>query len=72
MHHILQKLANKAWREVRAGKPNPLIELAAAESAFLEIMDESGLRDALNIKTYLGDAPLRAERFADQILKELQ
>ena len=71
-HRLLRALAEKAWTEVRAGKPNPLIELAAAESAFLEIMQEAEIRETLSIDAYLGDAPLRAERFADRVLEDLR
>ena len=72
MHEILRGLAQIAWNDVQAGETNPLIDLVLKEKTFLEYLPESELRQALQVDSYLGDAPLRAERFADQVLKQLK
>ncbi len=72
MHQILRGLAAQAWNEVNAGNPNPLISLAVEEEAFLVYMTGSEVQEALMVDSYLGDAPSRAERLAEQILSHLK
>jgi adenylosuccinate lyase len=69
MHEVLRGLARQAWSDVQTGKPNPLIDLVLKEGKFLEYLPESDLRQALLVDSYLGDAPLRAAGFADEILR---
>lgn len=53
IHRKLSKYSAKAWAEVRAGRPNPLVEYISTDPAF-EGIDVQGLVDCTK---YLGIAP---------------
>ncbi len=67
MHETLRDIAMRAWAEVEAGRPNPLLELLAADALLLQYLTPEQIRAALEARDYLGDAPARARALAAEI-----
>ena len=71
MHHRLREHSLQAWAAVRKGDPNPLPDLIAGDSIFLEYLSTDEIHEAMNGNEYLGDAAERAKVFTDQIKTQL-
>jgi adenylosuccinate lyase len=67
MHERLREHSLKAWEAVKAGKPNPLTELIAADGQFLIYLQPNRLRALMDARDYVGTAPERAEALAKLI-----
>ncbi len=67
MHEKLRQHAMEAWEDVQHGDPNPLYELLAADRDIQGYLAEAELREVLDVSAYVGDAPRRAQRMADEI-----
>ncbi len=66
-HARLRDHAIKAWDAVRQGKLNPLIGLVVNDPLFQEYLSEAELTQAMQGSGYLGDAPDRAKKLAQEI-----
>lgn len=67
MHQRLREQSLIAWKEIKTGLPNPLIDLAAKNDVFTRYLTEEKIRALFNIDAYLGDAPTRARQLAQKI-----
>ena len=67
MHERLRQHAMEAWAVVQKGDPNPLYELLSADKEIKSHLTEAELREVLDVSGYVGDAPIRAQRMADEI-----
>lgn len=67
MHEVLRDVAMHAWAEVEAGTPNPLIDLLAADETLLAYLPADAIYAALDARSYVGDAPERAQALAERI-----
>jgi adenylosuccinate lyase len=67
MHECLRQHAMRAWGAVQAGDPNPLEEMIASDEYLRRYLPEDSLRSLMDANTYLGDAPQRALKLAQDI-----
>lgn len=72
MHERLRELSMTAWEAVEQGQENPLEDLVSREPAFLEYLEEDQLRELLDTRKYLGDAPIRARELSKTIRKSIK
>jgi adenylosuccinate lyase len=67
MHERLRQHSMRAWEAIRSGNPNPLVDLLCGDTALLKYLQPTRIRSLMEIQTYLGLAPQKAEDFAAQI-----
>jgi adenylosuccinate lyase len=67
MHEVLREVAMRAWVEVEAGRPNPLVDLLSTDENLLAYLPAESIQVALDVRGYVGDAPERALALARQI-----
>jgi adenylosuccinate lyase len=72
MHEQIRELTLRSWDALRAGEPNPLIDMIAAEPAFLQYLSSDDLLALMDATDYIGDAPERAKLLAKQISESLK
>ena len=56
-HERLREQSLKAWAALKAGRPNPLGELLAADPEFLRYIQPARLRELMMPRAYVGSAP---------------
>jgi adenylosuccinate lyase len=66
-HERLREQSLKAWAALKAGRPNPLAELLAADPEFLRYLQPARLRELMDARAYVGTAPERALALAAEI-----
>jgi len=71
MHEQIRKLTMQAWEALSSERDNPLVELIATESVFLNYLSEDELRSLMVASKYIGDAPLRAKLLATKIREQV-
>lgn len=67
MHALLRDHALQAWNVVTAGHPNPLAALITSDPRLLSYLPEKTMSDLMNVQDYLGDAPQRAQKLAQDV-----
>ncbi len=67
MHEVLRQHSLAASGEVQGGKPNPLVEWVSHDPEVRRYLAEDEICRLMNIRQYLGDAPLRARQLAETI-----
>ena len=67
MHERLRDHSMNAWRDVRETGSNSLEERLLSDPKILEFIPKDELADLLDIRAYIGDAPERAKRLANEI-----
>lgn len=67
MHERIREHSRKAWDSLRAGHPNPLADLLAADPDLLRHLQPARIRDLMNAGGYVGTAPERARQMAVDI-----
>jgi adenylosuccinate lyase len=67
MHELIRQHSLAAWAVIQQGEPNPLIDRLATDPDMLTYLPTEQVRAMLDAKEYVGDAPLRARRFAQKI-----
>jgi adenylosuccinate lyase len=72
MHQILRTLSLEAWEAVRNGVPNPIEDLLFSHPEITRFLNKTEIAAALKDTTYLGNAPNRAQRMAEQIMTSLR
>ena len=60
LHEVIREHAMTAWVEVRAGRPNPLVEALCADPRMTQYATRDSLLAWLDASDYVGDAPQRA------------
>jgi adenylosuccinate lyase len=71
MHAHLRQLAMEAWEQVRVGKINPLPKMIKADTAIERYLSRKEIKQLLDVRTHVGDAPRRARVCALKILTTL-
>ncbi len=67
MHQVIRQHSLAAWEALQRGEPNPLADRLAADAAILTYLSAPRVREILNVRNYIGDAPQRARRLAEAI-----
>jgi adenylosuccinate lyase len=67
MHERLREHSLVAWEAIRDGKPNPLVERICGDEIFQQYIPIEQLKELVQVYDHIGDAPLRARRFAKTI-----
>ncbi len=67
MHEVIREHSLTAWAAVRAGRPNPLPDLLAADPRLSGRLAPDRIRALLAVSGYVGDAPQRARALAASI-----
>jgi adenylosuccinate lyase len=70
-HERLREHSLKAWAAVKAGRPNPLAGLLAADPEFLVHLQPARLHELMDARAYVGTAPERAAALAAEIRQAL-
>jgi adenylosuccinate lyase len=72
LHEIIREHAMAAWPEVRAGRPNPLVEALCGDPRITRYAPCNTVYAWLDASGYVGDAPARARDFAEMLRQRLQ
>jgi len=72
MHERLRQHALAAWGHLRAGEPNPLVDLVCQDTTFLAIIAEPALRSLMDASRHVGDAAQRAHALAGTIRQSIE
>jgi adenylosuccinate lyase len=67
MHERLRQHAMAAWTAIQEGEPNPLADLICRDAVFREYLKEGELRNLMQASGYVGLAPERARKLAEEI-----
>jgi adenylosuccinate lyase len=67
MHERLRQHSMNAWKTIREGNPNPLVDSLTADTALLKYLQPTQIRSLLEFTNYLGLAPEKAKSFATRI-----
>jgi adenylosuccinate lyase len=67
MHACLRSHALKAWQTLKLGVDNPLIEDICMDAKFAEYLSNQDIRQLMEAKSQIGNAPERARRLANEI-----
>ncbi len=71
-HERLRQHAQAAWAEVQAGRPNPLAERLLADPELTALVPPPRIREILDVRGYLGDAPERCRAFAAELREAIR
>jgi adenylosuccinate lyase len=71
IHERLRQHARTAWEAVRAGKPNPLVSQLTTDTMLLRYAQPARLRELLDVRGYVGQAPERARALARALRQRL-
>lgn len=67
MHEILREHSLQAWQAIQNASFNPLNDTVASDEKLLAYLSESEIRQAMQVKNYIGDAPERARQLAQKL-----
>lgn len=67
LHEIIRQHSMTAWTALQQGQPNPLVDLLAQDEHITRYIPDSDVPDLLRAEGYIGDAPERARKLAQQI-----
>lgn len=71
LHEVIREHAMSAWAALRAGQPNPLADLLAADPRITRHAAREQVLAWLDASRYVGDAPGRARAFAAMLRQHL-
>lgn len=71
MHERIRDHAMNAWAKVQLGEPNPLLELIAHDETMQPYLPENKLRELMDARDHVGDAPERAKMLAEMIRNQI-
>lgn len=71
MHERLRAHSMSAWQQVAGGGANPLPDLICADEGITRYISPERLRELMVAEDYVGDAPERARRLADDIRRAI-
>lgn len=72
MHERLRRHAMTAWEAVRQGRPNPLPDLVLQDPEFRRYLPPEALRERMDARRHVGDAPSRARTLARLLIQTLE
>ncbi len=67
MHERLREHSLKAWKAVKAGRPNPLADTLATDAEFLRYLQPARLRELMKADQYIGTVVERADQIVTEI-----
>lgn len=67
LHEIMREHSVRAWVEVRAGRPNPILEFLKNDAYVTNLVPAEVLPSLFDASFYVGDAPSRAVDIANLI-----
>ena len=67
MHEVIRRHSMEAWQAVQRGEPNPLVDCLAADPDVLHYLPAQRVRELLDARSHVGDAPERARQMAQII-----
>lgn len=62
IHELLRTISMEAWKEVQAGKPNPIKQLLTKNKKLARFIKKDDIKKALDIADHIGNAPERARK----------
>jgi len=71
VHERLRQHSLAAWEAVQAGKPNPLLNQLTTDTVLLRYAQPARMRDLLDVRGYVGQAPERARTLARTLRQRL-
>ncbi|MCS7221025.1 MAG: adenylosuccinate lyase [Anaerolineae bacterium] len=71
LHEVIREHSLRAWAEIRQRRSNPLASLLGGDSRITHYASQDEVRAWLDATGYVGDASIRARRFAALLWKEL-
>ncbi len=71
VHERLRLHSLAAWEAVQAGKPNPLLNQLTTDTVLLRYAQPARMRDLLDVRGYVGQAPERARTLARALRQRL-
>ena len=71
MHELIRNQSMQAWEVVRNGEPNPLAENLMVDAEILKFLSIEQVRELMDYKSHLGDAPVRARKLVEVIEGEI-
>jgi len=71
LHEVIRAHSLVAWAAIRAGQSNPLADLLCNDACTTQYATRNQMLAWLDASDYVGDAPVRAHRFAAMLAKEL-
>jgi adenylosuccinate lyase len=71
VHERLRQHSLAAWEAVQAGKPNPLLSQLTTDTVLLRYAQPSRMRELLDVRGYVGQAPERARTLARTLRQRL-
>ncbi|MDY7041476.1 MAG: adenylosuccinate lyase [Chloroflexota bacterium] len=67
MHEYIRKHSMAAWAAVESGEANPLVELLCADEVITSHLSPDQVRESLDARGYVGDAPRRCRAFLEEL-----
>jgi adenylosuccinate lyase len=71
VHERLRQHSRTAWEAVQDGKPNPLLNQLTTDTVLLRYAQPARMRDLLDVRGYVGQAPERARTLARTLRQRL-
>ena len=71
VHERLRQHSRAAWEAVQDGKPNPLLNQLTTDTVLLRYAQPARMRDLLDVRGYVGQAPERARTLARTLRQRL-
>ena len=71
VHERLRRHSLAAWDAVQAGKPNPLLGQLTSDTVLLRYAQPARMRELLDVRGYVGQAPERARTLARTLRQRL-
>ncbi len=68
LHELIRGHSMHAWRVLARGDANPLVDALVADQELRRWLPAARIRELMNARDYVGDAPQRARRMAQQVL----
>lgn len=69
MHEIIREISMRAWEKIQQGKDNPMETLLLKNEEILKYLSEEKIKELLNIENHIGNAPERAKKLTEKIIK---
>lgn len=67
MHERIRTHSMTAWTAVERGEANPLVELLCVDKAVIAYLSPAQVREMLDARGYVGDAPRRCRAFLEEL-----
>ena len=68
LHELIRSHSMQAWRALARGDANPLVDALVADQELQRWLPGARIRELMNAQDYVGDAPQRARRMAQQVI----